>query len=294
MRCPHDLRLAGPGRASTSEPIYTMAPPTRLPRMGACVLVALATLTVAPTILPAEAASLRGSRAAMIQQNHVAKDHGLTFFRTAADIHAAVESGELVELTGNADYEVASFVSHPYLVPAAKLFVERLAQQYRAECGQKLVVTSATRPSGNQPRNSHALSVHPAGMAIDFRVSDSASCRSFLESSILALERQGVLNGIREFRPPHYHIALFPEPYLAHVERQRAEEAEREAALARTLSFRAPSALVGSRVASAAEGVAAVREDGEPATITAVSRAATALVLTPLVLLLFWGIPRVW
>jgi hypothetical protein len=103
-----------------------------------------------------------------------------------------------------------------------------------------------------------------------------------------------VLNGIREFRPPHYHIALFPEPYLAHVERQRAEEAEREAALARTLSFRAPSALVGSRIASATEGVAAVREDGEPATITAVSRAATALVLTPLVLLLFWGIPRVW
>jgi hypothetical protein len=94
MRCPHDHRLAGPGRASTSEPIYTMAPPTRMPRMGACVLVTLAALTVAPTILPAEAASLRGSRAAMIQQNHVAKDHGLTFFRTTADIRAAVESGD--------------------------------------------------------------------------------------------------------------------------------------------------------------------------------------------------------
>jgi len=273
-----------------------MAPSARLPRVAACTLVALAVLTIAPTLLPADA-SLRGSRAAMIQQNNVAQAHGLSFFRTAADIRAAVEAGDLVELTGNADYEVAGFVSHPYLVPAAHLFVERFAQQYRAVCGQKLVVTSATRAIGNQPRNAHALSVHPAGMAVDLRVSDRASCRSWLESSILDLEREGVLNGIREFRPPHYHIAIFPEPYLAFVERQRVEEAEREADVARSLALRAPHALLGNRVAAAAEDVGsavAAADEGSQAEVTPLGRAATALVLTPLVFLLFWGVPRIW
>jgi len=192
--------------------------------------------------VPAEAtaASLRGSPAAMQEQNRVAKDHGLHFYSTASEIREAVARGDLDELTGNADYEVADFVSFPYLQPAVKLFVERLASQYHEACGQKLVVTSAVRPASGQPRNAHALSVHPAGMAVDLRVSDRASCRDWLESTILGLERNGVINGIREFHPPHYHIAVYPEQYLAYVaplleeERLAAEAAQRERELAAT------------------------------------------------------------
>jgi LysM repeat protein len=33
----------------------------------------------------------------------------------------------------------------------------------------------------------------------------------------MSLERQGVLDAIRENRPPHYHVALFPEPYERYV-----------------------------------------------------------------------------
>jgi hypothetical protein len=209
-------------------------------------------------------ASLRGSREAMVQQNNVAKQHGLKFHRTPAEITASVRSGDLVELAGNDDYEVADFVQWPYLVPEARLFVERLSSQYRETCGQRLVVTSAVRPSAQQPRNSHALSVHPAGMAIDLRVSDRPACRQFLETAILNLERRGVLNGIREVNPPHYHIALFPSQYMEYAkDRIAAEEA----------------ALAEDEAARRAEEEAAALERMSPrvlATMTALSQERTA------------------
>lgn len=195
------------------------------------VVMALALSGTAAASADANSGSLRGSRAAMVEQNQVARAHGLDFLATPDAIHAAVRRGDLVPLTGSADYEVADFVRFPYAHPAARLFVERLSAQYHDACGQKLVVTSAVRPSNGQPRNAHTLSVHPAGMALDLRVSDRASCREWLEDALLNLERQGVLNGIREFRPPHYHVAVFPEQYQAWAtERMRAEAAEAEAA----------------------------------------------------------------
>jgi hypothetical protein len=189
----------------------------------------LALMATAATTTAAEAAnaSLRGSRTSMEQQNQVAKSHGLAFYRTAAEIRAAAERGDLVRLTGDENYDVADFVSHPYGHPAVRLFVERLAAQYRAACGQKLVVTSAVRPTNGQPSNAHTLSVHPAAMAVDLRVSDRQQCRSWLENALLGMERRGVLNGIRERHPPHYHVAIFPEPYLAYAaERAAAEPVE--------------------------------------------------------------------
>jgi hypothetical protein len=176
-------------------------------------MLALAATGVTTTAAEAANASLRGSRAAMIQQNQVAQAHGLNFYRTPADISAAVERGELVSLPGNENYEVADFVRHPFTHPTVRLFVERLSADYRAACDQKLVVTSAVRPSNGQPSNAHALSVHPAGMAVDLRVSDRQQCRAWLEDALLGMEEAGVLNGIRERSPPHYHVAIFPEQY---------------------------------------------------------------------------------
>jgi hypothetical protein len=188
-------------------------------------IITMVTLLAPGGLMAERAASLRGSPASMQEQNRVAKQHSLPFYRSGAEIRAAAERGDLAELTGDANYSVADFVRYPYLQPEALLFVERLAAQYRAACGQKLVVTSAVRPISEQPSNSHALSVHPAGMAVDLRVSDRAACRSWLETSILNLERQGVLNGIREFRPPHYHIAIYPSQYYAYAQERMAAEA---------------------------------------------------------------------
>jgi LysM repeat protein len=179
----------------------------------------------------AEAQSLRGSPQAMQKQNRMAVQHDYTFLQTSAQVRRFVSSGYLVEVRGNADYELIS-VSHPYARPALKVFIERLGAQYRAACGEKLVVTSLTRPVREQPRNASDLSVHPAGMAADLRISRKASCVRWLERTLLSLEKQGVLDATRERRPPHYHVALFPEPYTRYVASLGATEAVRVATAA--------------------------------------------------------------
>jgi hypothetical protein len=238
-------------------------------------------LSGAPALEAAVVApSLRGSPAAMQQQNRVAKEHGLTFYRTTEEIRAAVGRGDLVELEGNADYAVADFVRLPYVQPELLMFVERLSAQYRASCGQRLVVTSAVRPSNGQPSNAHALSVHPAGMALDLRVSDRASCRSWLEGALLGLERRGVLNGIREFRPPHYHVAVFPGQYRAYVEERVAVEARQGAgATAPVAAVLADLPLASGLVAAGGSG-----EDGEGAREPGLASWAGGLVLAAIVL----------
>jgi hypothetical protein len=218
-------------------------------------IAALSVLAAAAPATELSAASLRGSPAAMVEQNSMARQHGLTFHRTPQQIRASVERGDLVELTGNLHYAVADFVSFPYLQPAAHLFVERLAAQYYSACGQQLVVTSAVRPASRQPSNAHRLSVHPAGMAVDLRVSDRASCRSWLESALLGMESRGLINGIREFRPPHYHVAVYPGPYLTFAQDRIAEE-ERAAAAAAREATAVQTALGGLREMSAEVGSA--------------------------------------
>jgi LysM repeat protein len=165
-----------------------------------------------------EAQTLKGSKQAMQRQNRVAQQHDYTFLRSASEVKRFAEAGYLERLAGNDDYELAS-VSYPYARPAVRVFVERLASQHRAACGEKLVVTSLTRPTSEQPGNAHALSVHPAGMAVDLRVSGKAACRNWLERTLMSLERQGVLDAIRENRPPHYHVALFPTQYTQYLAR---------------------------------------------------------------------------
>jgi hypothetical protein len=180
--------------------------------------------------VPAPPVSLRGSPAAMVQQHAVAVEHGLTFYRTEAQIRSAAERGELVELPGDDNYEVAGFVHLPYVRPEARRFIERTAELYRDACGEPLVVTSGVRAIANQPPNAHQLSVHPAGIAVDLRVSQQQQCRAWLEQKLMHLERQGVINGIREFRPPHYHVAVFPEPYVDYLEVHAPAEPEPEPA----------------------------------------------------------------
>jgi LysM repeat protein len=186
--------------------------------MERAVTAALAGMVFLAGVSKADAQSLRGSPQTMQQQHRVALQHDYTFIQTSAQLRRFVDAGLLVRLPGNRDYELAA-VSHPFARPAVKLFVERLSAQYRSACGEKLVVTSLTRPAREQPRNASSLSVHPAGMAVDLRISRNASCRRWLESTLLSLEKQGVLNAIRENRPPHYHVALYPTNYTQYVAR---------------------------------------------------------------------------
>lgn len=195
----------------------------------------LAATLLAATPGLADDSSLRGSPASMKHQYGVAKANDLTFLRTAAEVSRFAEEGWLVRIEGDANHEIAR-VSFPYGRPEMKLFLERLSAQYMEACGEKLVVTSLVRPTTRQPRNSHALSVHPTGMAVDLRVSSNGECVRWLESSLLSLEARQLLDVTREYRPPHFHIALFTDRYAAYAgalmaDSLRAVDEERRARL---------------------------------------------------------------
>jgi uncharacterized protein DUF5715 len=127
-----------------------------------------------------------------------------------------VAAGRLVKLEPDADVELHR-VSYPYVRPTTQTFVERLGEQYRAACGERLEVTSAVRPATRQPANSVARSVHPTGMAVDLHKSGDPTCRRWLRTTLRDLEARGVLEATEEFAPPHFHVAVFPTPYRRYV-----------------------------------------------------------------------------
>jgi LysM repeat protein len=165
------------------------------------------------------------------RQVRVAKEHDFTYLTTGQRVKDFAERGLLVRVRPNADLELHG-VSYPYARPEVALFVERLGAQYRVACGERLVVTSLTRPTSQQPRNASDRSVHPTGMALDIRYSRSAACRKWLEGVLLSLEKRGVLEATRERFPPHYHVAVFPRQYLAYVDGLTKGEATRVASAA--------------------------------------------------------------
>lgn len=184
--------------------------------------------------------TLRGSLSAMERQHGLALELGFPFARTPADVTRLEAEGELVRLYGNDDYGFRNGVGSLVARPEMRAFIERLSAAYRAACDEKLVVTSLTRPSTRQPPNAHRLSVHPAGIAVDLRVSSRAECRSWLEDTLLTMEEAALVDVTKERFPPHYHVALFPDAYMSFLapilaaERERDEQAarEREARLA--------------------------------------------------------------
>jgi hypothetical protein len=196
-------------------------------------LIALSLLSAlaAPATAADVRTELRGSRASIRHQHEVAEELDLTFLRTPAQVREFVEKERLERVTPTADLEIAK-VSFPYTRPIVKTFIERLAGQYRDATGFRLVVTSLTRPTSRQPRNASPYSVHPTGIAVDFRVPPTPAARAWLERTLLSLEERGLLDATRERRPPHYHVAIFPDEYEPYVNTLIAREvAERSAAI---------------------------------------------------------------
>ena len=160
--------------------------------------------------------SLQGSPTTVNRVYEVAMDHDFTFMATAKEVNRFVAMGLLVYLPGNANYGIDD-VSFPLVRPETRLFVERISAQYKSACGDKLMVTSATRPTNLQPSNASGKSVHPTGMSIDLRIPGNRKCREWLERTALTLEGRGVLDITREKNPPHYHVPVFPKEYAAYV-----------------------------------------------------------------------------
>jgi nucleoid-associated protein YgaU len=199
-----------PGEDGTPRsPIYRMMQRTSISRaLGLAFLFFVAR--------EAEGQTLRGSPESVDRIHRQALTHGLDFYPSAAAIRQAHERGTLVRLEPNADFQLAD-VSYPYVLPEARTFVLRLAGQYRAACGEKLVVTSATRPTSMRLANSVDKSVHPTGMAIDLRKPTNSRCLTWLRNTLLSLEATGVLEAVEERNPPHFHVAVFPRQYFQYV-----------------------------------------------------------------------------
>ncbi|MFN2239858.1 MAG: hypothetical protein ABR524_10745, partial [Thermoanaerobaculia bacterium] len=97
-------------------------------------LIALALLAV-PTL---HGATLKGSRASLLQQQKVAQQHNYTVLKNRTHVQKFVRAGLLVPIRGNQNYLLKD-VSHPYGRSEMKLFVERLAAGYHSACGERLV-----------------------------------------------------------------------------------------------------------------------------------------------------------
>jgi LysM repeat protein len=164
----------------------------------------------------AQAESLKGSPTSVEKQYRLAQSYGFNFIKTASEVAPNVESGELHRVSPGRYIELHD-VSYPYAVSETRLFLDRLSQQYHAACGEKLIVTSLLRPVSNQPANAVALSVHPTGMAVDLRIPAKWKCRSWLENTLLSLEKERVLDVTRERRPAHYHVAVYARQYETRV-----------------------------------------------------------------------------
>ena len=171
------------------------------------------------SLLPhvATAQSLRGSRTSVNRMYRYAQRHHRHFYETVGGVRRAARSGHFVRLTGNADYRLHD-VSFPYVAPATRTFVTRLARQYRRSCGEQLVVTSAIRPESTQPRNASPRSVHPTGIAVDLRRPDGR-CLTWLRGVLRSLEGRGVLEATEEHWPAHFHVAVFGARYQSYVAR---------------------------------------------------------------------------
>jgi LysM repeat protein len=178
--------------------------------------IALIILTFAITISAGltQAQTLKGSRNSMERQYQVAMANGYGFAKTASYVKDFVSAGDLVRVSENRHFELHD-VSFPYARAPVKNFIEQISAQYFANCGEKLTVTSLTRPIDKQPNNAASDSVHPTGMAVDLRIPPLGKCRSWLERTLLSMESADVLDVTRERRPPHYHVAVFPE--VAHI-----------------------------------------------------------------------------
>lgn len=189
---------------------------TRYPVAITLAVMVASAAALAPADLSAQ--SLRGGTASINRMYYHAVDHGMYFYKTASGLRKAVDEGRFVRISSTDDFQVVG-ASFPYVQDEVLFFVKRLGRQYRQACGERLVVTSAARPKSMRLANSVDKSVHPTGMAIDLRKPARTACRNWLRETLLALENEGVLEATEEFSPPHFHVAVFPTPYVRYVAR---------------------------------------------------------------------------
>ena len=130
----------------------------------------------------------------------------LEFYRTSKSVYESVRDGELRLISITMDLTLDK-VTYPFVLPRTLDVLNAFAKKYHESCGERLVVTSAARPRSEQPRNASPQSVHPTGMAIDFR-RPQGNCLTWMRGQLLALEKMGMIEATEEHHPVHFHVAV--------------------------------------------------------------------------------------
>jgi len=160
---------------------------------------------------------LRGSPASVDLMYNTAHVRDLQFLRTPSDIYEAAKGGALRLISMTNDLEI-NRVQYPFVLPNTLRFADSLAKAYHGACGERIVVTSGARPLDKQPRNASPKSVHPTGMAIDFRKPKSPACLTWLRQALAELEKTGVIEATEEKHPPHFHVAVLHQRPEQHIQ----------------------------------------------------------------------------
>jgi LysM repeat protein len=156
--------------------------------------------------VPAAAQSLKGSHASVEKMYTRAVMNDLQFYSTSKSVYESVRDKELVMISITMDMTLDG-VTYPFVLPRTRDVLNVFAKKYHDACGERLVVTSAARPRTEQPRNASPQSVHPTGMAVDFR-KPSGACLTYMRGELLALEKLGVIEATEERHPVHFHVAV--------------------------------------------------------------------------------------
>jgi hypothetical protein len=165
----------------------------------------------------ATAQTLHGSPSSVDLMYTTAHRRDLQFFRTPDDIYEAAKSGALKMISVTEDLEMER-VAFPFVLPNTLRFADSLAAEYHAACGERIVLTSGARPLDKQPRHASPKSVHPTGMAVDFRKPQNPTCLKWMRKSLIALEDAGVVEATEERHPVHFHVAVLRQRPEQHVQ----------------------------------------------------------------------------
>jgi LysM repeat protein len=219
----------------------------------------------------AAAQTLRGSRASVELMYERAQERSLDFMATPNEVYRALEAGTLQTLSFTDDLALDK-AAFPFVLPNTRRFTDSLATEFHSACGERLVVTSGVRPLDKQPRNASPQSVHPTGMAVDFR-KPRDKCLAWLRESLVKLEAEGVVEATEERRPAHFHVAVLNQQPRQRVADSKSigatPAAAKVASAAGEVSLEKPS--------DARKGSVARKSGGETRTSTYVVRAGDNL-----------------
>jgi LysM repeat protein len=113
-----------------------------------------------------------------------------------------------------------------------------------------------------QPHNANPLSVHPTGIAVDFRRPPPGPCLTWVRNALAELEAKGIVEATEEHHPVHLHVAVLQPPGA----RVSLPDLTHGVIVARVTATPSPSA-TSSTDASLASGPAAPHDgDARPRT----------------------------